>query len=74
MFNSHLFCKQNLLLFVQPRWQPRTYFFNKCVINYHKFRVWSKVLRHNRHKIGHFGDILPSRSWNWKETKANKTN
>jgi len=22
------FCKQNLLLFIQPRWQLRTYFFN----------------------------------------------
>ena len=22
------FCKQNHLLFIQPRWQPRTYFFN----------------------------------------------
>ena len=22
------FCKRNLLLFIQPRWQPRTYFYN----------------------------------------------
>ena len=24
----HTFCKQNLLLFIQPRWQPMAYFFN----------------------------------------------
>jgi len=34
-----------------------------------------KVLHHNRHKIGHFGDVLPSRSLallkNYKKAKAN---
>jgi len=24
--------------------------------------VWSKILRPTRHKIGHFGDVLPSQS------------
>jgi len=32
MFGNPPSCKQNLLLFIQPRWQPRTYFFNHCVV------------------------------------------
>jgi len=32
MFGNPPSCRQNLLLFIQPRWQPRTYFFNHCVV------------------------------------------
>ena len=39
MFNwlPHFFCKQNLLLFVQLRWQPRTYLSAITVTNISHF-------------------------------------
>jgi len=39
-----------------------------------RFACLIKVLRPTRHKIGHFEDVLPSQSLNWRSTEETKPN
>jgi len=52
------FCKQNLVLFVQPRWQlRRTYFFNHLMFSFNEFAFTVQV-KHKINSIQILGFIL----------------
>ena len=53
------FCKQNLLLFVQPRWQRKTYFFNHYnVFVSMNFIAFTVQVKHKKNSTQILGFIL----------------